>query len=537
MPPITPPPGYAPVQQLAPPPGYVRADAAPAAPRAWGDVPGEAARNIVPSAKAFAGNIAQAVTHPIDTAKAVGNAALGGAKNLLDKIPPDTSPRREPAETPEQRGVVPSPVKPIDTTAADAVGKFYTDRYGSLEGFKSAIATDPVGVMADFASVLVPGGGAMARAPGIIGKAGKVVETAGKLADPLSAAGAGAKTLGKIVAPVARNALGATTGAGSEPLKSAFHVGLQGTEPQREAFKGGMRGGGNRNDALDAARSAVAKMREGRSGAYRGEMSRLGADKTQLDFAPVQQAFSQLVDSFHVDGGLSKAADDAQGVLQKVQNTLAEWEAEPAAHTVNGLDGLKQKIRGIYEAQDHTQSSHIVGTMEKAVKGVIESQAPEYAAVMDRYSTESNLIREIEKALSVGNGAQADTGMRKLQSVMRNNVQTNYGNRLDLVNQLENFGGDTIRPSLAGQALNSPTPRGLAALGPPATYIAALALNPKLAMALPATSPRLVGEATYAAGDATGKVARLAQAMGAGPKARGLELGAFQAGRANQTQR
>ena len=35
-------------------------------------------------------------------------------------------------------------------------------------------------------------------------------------------------------------------------------------------------------------------------------------------------------------------------------------------------------------------------------------------------------IKEIEKALSLNNRASADTAMRKLQSLTRNNVYTNY---------------------------------------------------------------------------------------------------------------
>ena len=39
----------------------------------------------------------------------------------------------------------------------DAVSKFYADRYGSMAGFKEAVATDPASVMMDAATVLTAG--------------------------------------------------------------------------------------------------------------------------------------------------------------------------------------------------------------------------------------------------------------------------------------------------------------------------------------------------------------------------------------------
>lgn len=52
---------------------------------------------------------------------------------------------------------------------------------------------------------------------------------------------------------------------------------------------------------------------------------------------------------------------------------------------------------------------------------------------MKNYENASNLIREIEKTLSLNPKASIDTALRKLQSVMRDNVNTNYGKRGDLV--------------------------------------------------------------------------------------------------------
>jgi hypothetical protein len=121
---------------------------------------------------------------------------------------------------------------------------------------------------------------------------------------------------------------------------------------------------------------------------------------------------------------------------------------------------------------------------------------------MKAYQEASELTKEIERALSLGQKAAADTSMRKLQSLMRNNVNTNYGNRLDLAKQLEAAGGNEIMPAIAGQALNSFTPRGLQ--GVAATGLGGFGIaNPATLAALPLTSPRLMGEAAYGLGKVT----------------------------------
>ena len=128
---------------------------------------------------------------------------------------------------------------------------------------------------------------------------------------------------------------------------------------------------------------------------------------------------------------------------------------------------------------------------------------------MSDYTEASETLKEIEKALSLNNRASADTAIRKLQSLTRNNVNTNYGNRLSLAQQLEAEGGKPFLNALSGQALSSPTARGLAGGVETATGIASFT-NPAFLFALPLQTPRLVGESAYA----LGKVARQAKNLG-----------------------
>jgi hypothetical protein len=128
----------------------------------------------------------------------------------------------------------------------------------------------------------------------------------------------------------------------------------------------------------------------------------------------------------------------------------------------------------------------------------------------------------MEKTLSLNPKASVDTSLRKLQSVMRNNVNTNYGKRADLVKLLKEHGATHIIAKLAGQALSSIEPRGLsrmvaglsAAGGAGVLGAGVLGLaNPLMAVPLAGQlamqSPRLMGEAAYLGGRAANWLSRI----------------------------
>ena len=176
-----------------------------------------------------------------------------------------------------------------------------------------------------------------------------------------------------------------------------------------------------------------------------------------------------------------------------------------------------------------------------AVKREIVKQAPQYGEVMADYAAASDLLDDITKSFSLGQSAAAETGIRKLQAIMRNDVSSGYGKRGELADILETQGGATgIRERLAGQALSSYTPRGLSVAASP---IAAIGIGaggslPGAAAYLTAASPRIVGEAMHVAGRAVSPAARAAQSTPVSAIFRALSRvpksaspAAFQAGR------
>jgi hypothetical protein len=98
--------------------------------------------------------------------------------------------------------------------------------------------------------------------------------------------------------------------------------------------------------------------------------------------------------------------------------------------------------------------------------------------------------------------------MRKLQSLMRNNVTTNYGQRANLANEMIAAGGQDFMPALAGQALNDFMPRGIqrAGVGTGGAGLAMTGNIPAAAGLAAMSSPRLMGETFYGLGKASGAV-------------------------------
>jgi hypothetical protein len=85
---------------------------------------------------------------------------------------------------------------------------------------------------------------------------------------------------------------------------------------------------------------------------------------------------------------------------------------------------------------------------------------------------------------------------------MRNNVNTNFGNRLELLKQIESVDDLFLQERLAGQSLNQPTARGIQGgiFGPSALALGA-AVDPVTGLIYAAgSSPRLQGSAAFRIG-------------------------------------
>ena len=143
-------------------------------PMSWGKVATEAVTNLGPSAYKQGEGIVSAILSPIDTLKTLGKLGGGAALNLM----PDKA--REIATS-----IFTNPQSAKEAMdLASSVGGEYATNYGSLEGFKQKLATDPVGVVSDLATLFY-GGGAAIKGAGLT-KTGAAVSKVGSAIDPLN---------------------------------------------------------------------------------------------------------------------------------------------------------------------------------------------------------------------------------------------------------------------------------------------------------------------------------------------------------------
>jgi len=320
--------------------------------------------------------------------------------------------------------------------------------------------------------------------------------------------------LGDGVNLLARHSLGAATGVGSEAISGAVNAGKAGNT----SFLDNMRGNVPFTDVIDKAKSALSTMRASRAEQYRNGMVDISNDKTVLDFSPINKAMANLQSLGSYKGvPINSKSANTVSELQDVVNNWSKLDPKEY-HTPEGIDALKKAIGDIKDSQQFgTPGYKAANDLYAAVREQISNQAPTYNKVMKEYAEASETLKEAERSLIGGNKASADTSMRKLQSLMRNNVNTNYGNRLDLAKQLQEQGGQSILPDIAGQAMTSWTPRGISgAIQNFSIPALAVALhNPAVLAAAPFTSPRLMGEALYKYGQASSLHAKAMKAVGA----------------------
>ena len=467
---------------------------APKQPISWKDVPLEAVKSFGPSTGQMIGDIVKAISSPLETAQNVGNLAVGAYSKALpesvSKFLTESSSARQ-----QQN------IQQAEKMASD-VGQYYKQRYGTEEGIKQALAKDPAGVMADLSTVLTGGSMAAAKAPQV---AGALSRTASAI-DPLMLAAKGVGKVADLTGGAAKQVFGLTTGVGGEALGQAYQAGKAGGEAAT-SFKENLMGRVEPTAVLDAAKENVAELGRQRQAAYRSNMANIKGDKSILNFDGIDKALADAQSKVTFKGEIVNEA--AAQKLGEVQAKIDKWKSlDPAEyHTPEGLDKLKQSVGETLESIpfESTQQRMVIGDVYNAVKGEINKQAPTYAKTMKAYSEATEQIKEIEKALSLGKKASVDTAMRKLQSLMRNNVQTNYGQRLNLAKQLEETGGQQLMPALAGQALSELTPRGLQRATSLPTSLGAFSVGglPAALAYGAASSPRLVGGAAYGAGATT----------------------------------
>ena len=437
-----------------------------------------------------------------------------------------------------------------------AIAAMLEDRYGSLDALKRTAITDPVGIAGDLSMVLTAGGSTAARLPGMAGRIGEGVATAGRALDPISAA-VGLVTEG---APAAFRAAqqrapgavqgfgnlpseiaGFPSGAGGAALREAtgagFERGVTGAPtPRTEALTGEMRSPGESGETLlNAARSAVQNLRDQGAADYNRLMQQFGQNPKPLDITTVQARLQQLkprsYDTWSQRRGerppvhraweqMNDFVNEYAGMAQQNPNLLLPLEMDQFKQD---LFDVGSRLGGNYDRD----ASRIASGAYNAVRQELVRHDKIYADAMRAYEGPALEAKQLEATfgLAAGRGKQPniESVSRRLQAAMRNNANVGYGTREQQARRLNELDPDrTIIPTLAGSQLSSIKPRGLqSAVSAGLGGVSAL-LNPLALLAAPAFSPRVMGEAAYGLGRLAGTATRAGQEVAGSDIGRGI---------------
>ena len=468
--------------------------------------------NEMPTSTINAGaDMYDAIKSPIETGKQLLGLVQGAITNTADMFYSAVLPDAWSEKLKEYTTAIGGSKFQSNEEAATAVGAYFVDKYKDAESIKHVIATDPASVLLDIGTVLSGGGALVTKVGqvtkvGNIAKAGDIITKTSSYVDPVSLGLKATLGFGNLATKVTREGLGISTGAGSKSIQTAFEAAKKGGVSERQ-FLEHLRGGKEMSEVLDIALADLNILKKQKLAEYKKNSKDFKADKAVLKFTDIDKALNTALKLVKYKGKVK----NPQGakILEDLKKVVDEWKKlDPANfHTPEGIDALKQNIWSVMEGVDKQSKTaqSAANAVYNATKETIKKQSPGYARLMKEYAESSDLILEIERTLSLGKKASADTAIRKLQAIMRNNVSTNYSQRLRLADELEAKGGGEFLPGIAGQQLQSRSPQGLARTGMLliATIVGTGGTNiPAIALAAAASSPRVVGEVTAKVGAA-----------------------------------
>lgn len=302
----------------------------------------------------------------------------------------------------------------------------------------------------------------------------------------------GAATKGSLT--TLRHILGKTTGAGERAIGDAFKAGVEGDK----SFLAKMRAPVDAENLEKKVTDNFGKIKERRSKAYSEDMTRLKQETSdkKLDLKPIIEDVRNIIKQ--EGGGAGYLVDDETArVLDKTKSTINAFYKDKGRHNLEGFDNLKKALQNI-KTQEGTNAERVKTQIANSIRGQIMKQAPKYKAIEDAYAKDSAIIDDLKKVFSLNRNANSETVLKKIQSTARNNANTDWGYRAQLLKQIDPTG--EIQKEISANALHEWTPRGL--FGSGAFYGGFYGANPLVTIS---SLPRAAGYLAYGAGKATQK--------------------------------
>lgn len=340
--------------------------------RSWSDVPLEALKNAPASAGRMIGGIYQSVRHPIDTASTLLDAAAGGLQNITPAPLREVINKIDPNPQSAQRA----------ERVAGAVGQMYKDRYGSIEGIKETISTDPVGFAGDVSTVFSAGASLAPKAS----KAAQILNSGAQYTNPLNALAPIVSYAGDKISPLARS--------GAERLMQSS---LKPTIEQLRTGKAATAVNTLLDEGINPTRGGVEKLRE-RIGSVNDDIANaIQSSKGTVDKQMVLDALSDTKDKFRTQ--VSPTSD-----LNAIENVATDFTNHPLLKSDQIPVQLAQELKqGTYKTLSKKYGQ--VGSAEtEAQKGLarglkegIAEAVPEVAGLNARESALINTLSVAER--------------------------------------------------------------------------------------------------------------------------------------------
>jgi len=333
-------------------------------------------KNVLSSTGHLIGDAFSAVTHPAQTASAVGNLIRGMS----------------------EKSVAPVTMGQSHTQYVDALVDQYKNRYGSWDGLKSALYKDPAGVAADIATLAGGVGwlGKGVEAAADAAKLGTVADVAGTVSRGASAVGhavdplenltrAGGAIASKVPVPeyLYRTALrpGYRADTAAEDVRSMVSTGLEHAIPVSEA------GAKKLYSSLENLNDAVTqKVRD----AYQTSGITLDRNAIADRLKPVERRFGMQVAPEKDLRDIDRVGDEF------MRTNPPQIPADVAqAKKVGTYQQLQGKYGKISAAEDEAQKA-----LARGIKEELTAQMPELSLLNEGESKLLNLQGVIERAVN-----------------------------------------------------------------------------------------------------------------------------------------
>lgn len=464
--------------------------------------------DVVHSAGKVVDSLVGLVSHPVDTAMTLRDIGRGAIHQGIRAI----LPQKYQAGLDALKQVNPQYKREMD--AAGSFADVYKDRYGSVDKAMNTFGEDPIGVLMDASGVSGLAGVGL-RAAGATRAANTAARISRQL-DPVAQTVNAATTVAK---PIYTNAMGATTGLGTGVIEKQLEGG--------KAFVEKLRDGNSNSDVLNEARGAFHEMKEQRGADYRNELAKVKSYKEPLTegLNEIKSSADEWLTRYNVGKGKdgldftrSSVTGQAANEVEEVYKMIQDWGSKAGDATPEMLDILKRRLGDFNSTGRNSRA--MITSLEKTVENKIVEAVPEYKKMTSGYAKSTELLRDIDAALSTGDRKPADLALRKIMQAVREDGTF----RSDYIKKLSAAGKTDIEGATAGLMSQ---PLVSSRRGPLYTMIAAGGyFDPKLLGLMAIASPRVVAEASLL----FGRVGKAAEKLRGGDMSNAI----FQSSRVQQ---